>query len=331
MAKLAEVGFTQSYTYFTWRNEQLGARGVPHRARPRPEGRLHAAELLAQHARHPRRDRCATVRRPRSGCGSCWRRRWPQLRHLQGLRALRERAGVRRQRGVPALGEVRDEARATWDRPGLAGAVHQPRSTTSAAATERLRELRTITFHDADNDEHHRVLEDVGPADAAAPMSCSCVVNLDPTSWQEATLTLDLGALGCRCRHVRGARRAHRPELHVERPRPYVRLDPAEQPGHVFAGPLSLMGGPIDFSDSRWYQRAVFYEVLVRGFYDCDRRRHRRPQRADREARLPRVARRRLPLAAALLPVALARRRLRHQRLLHGAAGVRRRGRRRDR
>ena len=35
------------------------------------------------------------------------------------------------------------------------------------------------------------------------------------------------------------------------------------------------------------------------------------------QARLPRVARRRLPLAAALLPVAPARRRLRHQRLLH--------------
>ncbi|MEY2448314.1 MAG: maltose alpha-D-glucosyltransferase / alpha-amylase [Acidimicrobiaceae bacterium] len=29
------------------------------------------------------------------------------------------------------------------------------------------------------------------------------------------------------------------------------------------------MGGPIDFSDSRWFQRAVFYEVLVRGFNDA--------------------------------------------------------------
>src|SRR5688500_8375244 len=29
------------------------------------------------------------------------------------------------------------------------------------------------------------------------------------------------------------------------------------------------MGGPIDFSDSRWFRRAVFYEVLVRGFNDA--------------------------------------------------------------
>jgi maltose alpha-D-glucosyltransferase/alpha-amylase len=25
---------------------------------------------------------------------------------------------------------------------------------------------------------------------------------------------------------------------------------------------------PIDAADARWYQRAVFYEVLVRGFFD---------------------------------------------------------------
>ena len=46
------------------------------------------------------------------------------------------------------------------------------------------------------------------------------------------------------------------------------------------------------------------------------RRRLRRLPRPDREARLPAVARRRLHLAAAVLPVAAARRRLRHRRLL---------------
>ncbi|MGH9244103.1 MAG: maltose alpha-D-glucosyltransferase [Acidimicrobiales bacterium] len=30
------------------------------------------------------------------------------------------------------------------------------------------------------------------------------------------------------------------------------------------------MSGEIDFSDERWYQKAVFYEVLVRGFYDSN-------------------------------------------------------------
>ena len=34
MKALAKVGFTQSYTYFTWRNDKAGADGVPHGAHP---------------------------------------------------------------------------------------------------------------------------------------------------------------------------------------------------------------------------------------------------------------------------------------------------------
>ncbi len=57
--------------------------------------------------------------------------------------------------------------------------------------------------------------------------------------------------------------------------------------------------------DPAWYQRAVFYEVLVRGFMRQRRRRHRRPQRHHHKLDYLAVARRRLPVAAALLPVAL--------------------------
>ena len=80
---------------------------------------------------------------------------------------------------------------------------------------------------------------------------------------------------------------------------------------------------PEEERDPHWYKRAVFYEVLVRGVRRQQRRRHRRPQRPDREARLPAVARRRLHLAAAVLPLPAARRRLRRQRLHRRAAGVR--------
>ena len=54
MATLAKVGFHQSYTYFTWRNtkdeltEYLTELSGP-------AGRVHAAELLRQHPRHPPR------------------------------------------------------------------------------------------------------------------------------------------------------------------------------------------------------------------------------------------------------------------------------------
>ena len=54
-------------------------------------------------------------------------------------------------------------------------------------------------------------------------------------------------------------------------------------------------------------------------------RRHRRPARPDRQAGLPGLAGRRLPVAAAVLRFPAARRRLRHLRLPQGAARVRHR------
>ena len=54
----------------------------------------------------------------------------------------------------------------------------------------------------------------------------------------------------------------------------------------------------------------------MRGFFDGNGDGIGRLPRADREARLPAVARRRLHLAAADVPLAAARRRLRHRRLL---------------
>ena len=75
--------------------------------------------------------------------------------------------------------------------------------------------------------------------------------------------------------------------------------------------------------DRTWFKRAVFYEVLVRAFYDASVGRIRRSARTDRTTRLSEVAWRGLPLAAAVLRLPAARRRLRHPRLLQGAAGLR--------
>ena len=74
MAKLAEVGFSQSYTYFTWRTEQHGPEGLRAYLEELagPQGRLHAAQLLAEHAGHPVRAaarRAARRVRPAAGAG----------------------------------------------------------------------------------------------------------------------------------------------------------------------------------------------------------------------------------------------------------------------
>ena len=78
-------------------------------------------------------------------------------------------------------------------------------------------------------------------------------------------------------------------------------------------------------SQPLWFKTAVFYEIHTRAFFDSQRRRLGRLPRPHAEARLPAVARHRLHLAAAVLPVAASRRRLRHRRLLRHQPGLRRR------
>ena len=65
-----------------------------------------------------------------------------------------------------------------------------------------------------------------------------------------------------------------------------------------------------------WFKTAVFYEIHLRGFFDGNDDGSGDFRRARRQARLPAGDRRRLHLAAAVLPEPAARRRLRHRRLL---------------
>ena len=89
MTTLAKLGFAQSYTYFTWKNTKAELRGVR-----RPAARLAAllpAEHVREHARHPPRVPAA---RRAAGVRGAARARGDAVavvRHLLGLRVVRER------------------------------------------------------------------------------------------------------------------------------------------------------------------------------------------------------------------------------------------------
>ena len=83
MYSLAKAGFTQSYTYFTWRNTKRRAPGVLRRDHQAAGHRLLPPQSLAKHARHPPRrtpDRWApglhAAPHPRRDAGR-------ELRHLR--------------------------------------------------------------------------------------------------------------------------------------------------------------------------------------------------------------------------------------------------------
>ena len=107
MTTLAKVGFSQSYTYFTWKNTKAELVEFVEQARSwsafyRPNMWPNTPDILT---RVPPARRPAGVRGPARPRGDAL----AELRDLLGLRGVRERAGARGERGVPRLGEVRGE------------------------------------------------------------------------------------------------------------------------------------------------------------------------------------------------------------------------------
>ena len=109
MAKLGEIGFSQSYTYFTWRTEQHGPEGL----------RAYIDELTGEKADFmrpnfwpntpdilsgPLRDGPPRRLRPAFGPG---RHSLSQLGHVQRLRAGGKRVRLAVQRGISPLREIR--------------------------------------------------------------------------------------------------------------------------------------------------------------------------------------------------------------------------------
>jgi hypothetical protein len=103
-----EVGVLAVLHLLHLAEHETGADRVLHRAHPHRRARVHAAEPLRQHPRHPAR--VPAARRPPGVSDQADPRGDARrdLRHLQRLRARRERAGEAGQRGVPGFREVSD-------------------------------------------------------------------------------------------------------------------------------------------------------------------------------------------------------------------------------
>jgi starch synthase (maltosyl-transferring) len=195
MRTLAAVGFNQSYTYFTWKSsrheltEYIVELGL-HRAQPHLP-----AELLRQHAGHPHGGaparRAARVPRAARARGDAV----AVLRHLLGLRALRERRGAPGLGGVPRLGEVRDQgalarrAAAAGDRQAQPPAPRHP----------ALQRLDTVRFFPTENEAL------IGYTKVLGDDAIVVVVNIDPRTAQEGVADVPVEAGLPSVFHVRDA------------------------------------------------------------------------------------------------------------------------------
>ena len=229
MAKLAEVGFTQSYTYFTWRHDAWELREYVTELTQTPLVDYMRPSFWPNTPGHPRRPPPPRPARRVSRCGSCSPP--PSCRSTASTPATscRERACQRHHHRVPPLGEVRDQG----------ARLHA--AALARAAVRSVNEIRRrhpgvwslpdIRFHHSDDERF--LVYSRGHADTDLLL---VVVNLEPHQALDTTVRLDLGAVGLPADHPYTLHDELSGDTYVwGGPSAYVRLDaPAGQVAHLF-------------------------------------------------------------------------------------------------
>ncbi|MFI0451638.1 alpha-1,4-glucan--maltose-1-phosphate maltosyltransferase [Actinomadura sp. 6N118] len=228
MHTLAKVGFHQSYTYFTWKNSQWELEQYftelagPAAAYMRPNLFVNTPDILNEYLVHGGRPAfeiraiLATLLSPTWGVYSGYE--------------LIENVPVR-----PGSEEYRDSEKyqyrpRDWERAEREGASIAPligRLNGFRRAHPALRRLRNLRFHSVDQHElicfSKKLLDDVVLA----------VVNLNPHQVREATVHLDLHALGLAPDAEFAVTDELSGETYTWQQANYVRLDPHVQPAHI--------------------------------------------------------------------------------------------------
>jgi starch synthase (maltosyl-transferring) len=237
MRALAIIGFHQSYTYFTWRNdaaeitEYLTELAGPASAYMRPNFFVNTPDILSSYLQHAG----LSAFRVRAVLAAMLTPSWGVYSGFE----LGENIPL-----VPGSEEYLDSEKYAyrprdWDRArqlGLSIAPFLARLNSIRRAHLALHQLRNLRFHFADQPE---ILCFSKSAPASSPGAVGgdtviVVVNLDPYQAREATVWLDGAALGLDV----GAGFDVTDELTGEKHRwgqvNYVRIDPAVAPAHIF-------------------------------------------------------------------------------------------------
>ena len=232
MHTLAALGFSQSYTYFTWRTEAWELREYGTEISQgegadyfRPNFWPNTPDILAE----PLRDGPPPAFRLRATLAATMSPNWGMYSGYE----LCENAPASPANEEYLHSEKYQLGRRDWDRPDSI-ANHITALNLARRSHPALAELRTLRFHGSTDDEHLLVYSKTTP-DGADPVLV--VVNLDPFNAREGLLRLDLGLLGMPWSGPYEAADELTGEAWVwHGAEPYVRLDPTEgRESHVFA------------------------------------------------------------------------------------------------
>jgi starch synthase (maltosyl-transferring) len=235
MSMLAKVGFTQSYTYFTWRNTKAElteyARALSTTELKeyfRPNFWPNTPDILPEHLRYGGRGAFAARAVLAATLSPCWGIYGPPFELL-------EHVG---REGVEEYAQNEKYQLRQWDL-GRADSLRPLIRRLNAIRRENraLQRLDGTTFHETDNEFIFCYSRSpIGQGPDGADGALLVVVNLDPYNTQNGWVRLDLKALGMtddasfQVHDLLGDAR------HVWRgSRGFVSLDPRVMPAHVFA------------------------------------------------------------------------------------------------
>ncbi|MFE5034591.1 alpha-1,4-glucan--maltose-1-phosphate maltosyltransferase [Streptomyces sp. NPDC056683] len=239
MRTLAQIGFQQSYTYFTWRNskqeltEYLTELSGESAAWMRPNFFANTPDILHAYLQHGGRPAfeiravLAATLSPTWGIYSGY--------ELCENTPLKE-GGEEYLDSEKYQLKPRDWARA--DTEGIAPLI--TRLNTVRRRHPALRQLRNLRFHHTDNDSVIAYSKRTGPDTVLV------VVNLDPHHTQEATVSLDMPQLGLEWNAALSVQDELTGETYSWGRTNYVRLTPGRTPAHVLqvGRPTPANGGP---------------------------------------------------------------------------------------
>ncbi len=236
MHMLAKIGFQQSYTYFTWRNgkaeltEYLRELSGDAAAYMRPNFFVNTPDILHAFLQHGGRP----AFKIRATLAAMLSPTWGVYSGFELFENTSREPGSEEYLDTEKF-QYRPRDWAAAEAEGRTLAPYLTHLNELRRAHPALHELRNLVFHDVDNDSIIAFSKRSRAADRDDVVLV--VVNLNPHAAQEATVHLDMSALGLDW----GATFPVRDELSGAEYRwgkdNYVRLDPAYEPAHVFTIP----------------------------------------------------------------------------------------------
>ncbi|SBW28237.1 Alpha-1,4-glucan:maltose-1-phosphate maltosyltransferase 2 [Candidatus Protofrankia californiensis] len=232
MRTLAKAGFTQSYTYFTWRNtrselETYGRELLETAHYMRPNFFVNTPDILPGYLQEGG-DPAFKIR---AVLASMMSPSWGVYAGYELFENTPVRTGGE---------EYLDSEKYQYRPRDWAGAEHAGRSLAPyLARLNRIRRdhpathwLRNLRFHHTDGDEF--IVFSKRSGGAQGDDCVLVVVNLDPHNTQETTVRLDMPALGLEWRETFDVHDEISGTDYTWGQENYVQLDPATEPAHIF-------------------------------------------------------------------------------------------------